>query len=133
MFNEPVYVDTNIIMDFLLERDHAAYLFLDRALRCEFLIIISDVVLHELTYQGLELESSNLIQILRAGGKCIILHVSEEDKKEAKAVVAARKTHYNDALHASVACRSGCKAFVTKNLKDFTCFKDLNVKRADEI
>jgi predicted nucleic acid-binding protein len=65
MNNESIYLDTNVIMDFLINRDSSAFNLLCRTISCEFRIIISPLVVKELHYQGHDKEMQNLFSILR--------------------------------------------------------------------
>ena len=130
MNNEPIYLDTNVIMDFILGRDGNSFKFLKKVIQCDYKITISEVVLEELKFQNLENESFNFISLFKKSKKIKILKVNNEDIKKAKEI---KETHFNDALHKVLSKRNGDVYFVTKNIKDFVCFKDINVKRPDEL
>jgi len=126
-----IYLDTNVIMDFLLGRDSSAFDLLNKALECKYFIIISDLVLKELKYQNLENESANFIKLLSGVNKIKIFRVSKEDKINAKLLL--KQTHYADAVHKILAKRLEVDYLVTKNIKDFVHFKDIDVKKPDEL
>ena len=125
--NKQLYLDTNVIMDFFLNRDSAAYTILIRALQCEFFIITSPLVIRELLYQGLEQETKMLINLLKNQNKVQICTIKQEHKREARKL----QTHYADALH-KVLAKSSNAVLVTKNTKDYP-FTDIIVKMPDEI
>jgi len=133
MNNELIYLDTNVIMDFLLGRDSNAYNILIRTISCEFCIIISDLVVKELHYQGLDTEMRNLFSLLKKSNKLIIDAVFNSDHITATESVRFYSTHYSDALHKAIAKRNNVRYLITKNIKDFACFKDINVMRPDDL
>jgi predicted nucleic acid-binding protein len=119
-----VYVDTNVFMDFLYNRNSAAYRFFVKTLSCMHTIVISDVVLEELSFQ--KVDSDSLMRLL--SHKIEVIPTISEDKLRAKRLL----THYNDALHICIAERSKVDAIITRNKKDFAVAK-ISVKYADEI
>jgi predicted nucleic acid-binding protein len=112
-----IYVDTNIIMDFLEGRDKRAFIFFKKAINCKYELIISDLVLHELRFQKLD---PNLFTIF-LGKKLRIVFVKEEHKLRAKEFLSF--THYNDAIHAAVAELENVDKLLTQNIKDFSFLK----------
>jgi predicted nucleic acid-binding protein len=133
MNNEPIYLDTNIIMDFLLGRDRSAFQLILRVISCEFQIIISELVVKELYYQDLNTETQNLSSLLKNSHKLFIDRVQDSDHITANELVKVYNTHYSDALHKAIAKRNNVRYIVTKNIKDFECFDDINAARPDEI
>jgi predicted nucleic acid-binding protein len=128
-----IYLDTNVIMDFLLGRNSSAFDLLKKVVSCKYFVLISDVVCEELNYQGLSAESSMFVNILKTAKKVNIVKASIEDKKEAKKILLNYSTHYNDALHKVISTRCEAKYFVTSNIRDFICFEDLQIKKPDEL
>lgn len=126
-----IYVDTNVIMDFLLGRDSNAFKLFMKSLECKYFVFISDIVLQELQFQ--ELDASTFIKLLNSRKKIQIVNVREEEKAVANMLIKKYDTHYNDALHKIVAKRIGVDFIVTKNVKDFICFEDVVVKKPDEL
>jgi predicted nucleic acid-binding protein len=126
--NFPIYLDTNVLMDFFLNRDSGAYSVIKRAIKCEFHILISPVVLEELHKYHLDTEAKNFVMILQQQKKITICPVTEEDKKRARTY----PTHYQDALHKAVA-EKHTNTILTKNVKDFKCFTDMKIRRPDDI
>ena len=133
MDNEPLYLDTNVFMDFFLGRDQSAFELLHRAMACEFRIIVSDMIVKELRRQGLERETRNLFALLKGLRKLCMENVQGSDHDEADKAEKDGLTHYADAVHKAVAKRSGARFLVTKNVRDFTCFTDIDVRRPDEL
>lgn len=133
MNNELIYLDTNIIMDFLLGRDRSAFKLILRAISCEFCILISDLVIKELHYQNLDTEMLNLFSMLKKSNKLVIDNTLDSDHINANELVKNYLTHYSDALHKSIAKRNNVRYLVTKNIKDFICFNDINIVRPDAI
>jgi predicted nucleic acid-binding protein len=127
-----LYLDTNIIMDFLLDRDSSAFELLSSSLRCRHCIIISDLAINELRYNGIENEAANLIRLLSGNRKLVPAKVLEEDLAEAKKLSFLFSTHYNDILHKAICKRMKADYLVTKNTKDFICFKDIRIRSADD-
>jgi predicted nucleic acid-binding protein len=122
-----VYIDTNVIMDFFLNRRSSSLELFKNTLRCLHTIVISDVVLSEPEYQQINVAS--LISILKSSNKIDIVYVNNSEKFHAKQL---RRMHYNDTLHYLLAKRSGVDCLVTNNLKDFP-FTDLCIKSPDNI
>ena len=133
MSSKPIYIDTNIIMDFILGRDKNTFLLFKKVIQCKYKITISNVVLEELKFQGLENESKNFIKLFDKISKINIIKVNEEDISKAKEIIKLKKTHYNDALHKVISKRNNDFYFVTKNIKDFICFDDINLRKPDEL
>ena len=133
MNNEPIYVDTNVIMDFLLGRDRSAFQLILRTISCEFRIIISELIVKELHYQGLSSEMQNLFSLLKNSHKLFIDKVQDSDHITANELVKLYNTHYSDALHKAIAKRNNVRYIITRNIRDFKCFDDVNIMRPDEI
>ena len=112
-----LYLDTNIIMDFLLGRDSAAYNLLVKTLACHHTFVISTLVIQELRRHRLREETDAFI----------VLPLTAEDWNVAKGLA----THQADALHYAVSCRSA-DAFITKNVRDFP-FTTIPVLRPDAL
>lgn len=109
-----LYLDTNVIMDFLLGRDSRAYDLLVKTLACHHTFVISTLVIRELHRHHLREETSTFIAVCEGRGKIVVLPLTLEDWNVAKGLA----THQADALHYVVSCR-GADAFVTKNVRDF--------------
>jgi len=110
-----VYIDTNVYLDYFLERRNAkkSFRIFRKALRCDFFIIISDHALNELIRY---IEPKNVrFFFATLNHKLIKVYASEEDKLEAKNI----STHYEDALHIVLAKKSEADIIITNNIKDF--------------
>lgn len=123
-----LYLDTNVIMDFFLDRRSSSILLFKKILSCLHEVVISDFVLRELELQKVDMKL--FIQTLTALRKLEIVSISEEDKIIARTI---HQTHYADALHYVLAKRADVGCLVTSNIKDFSCFKDISIKRPDNL
>jgi len=103
--SQRVYVDTNIFLDFLLDRDSYAFDFFMRALSCEFTIVISEVVLFELSRHGASFDSFS--SLLRH--KLVLEKITDADRISARTM----PTHFADGLHAAVALRMNVDMFLS--------------------
>lgn len=133
MNNEPIYLDTNVIMDFILNRDNSAFKLIAQAISCKFYILISDLVIKEINYQDLKNEINSFYKILKACNKICIDKTLDSDKILANEIIKTYNTHYSDALHKVIAKRNNARYLVTKNIKDFICFNDIIIVKPDEI
>jgi predicted nucleic acid-binding protein len=121
-----LYLDTNVIMDFLLGRDSAAYKLIIKICIERHEVIVSSLLLQELEKHGLRIDP--LIALLQSHTMVIFCSATKDDRMQAELL----PTHYADALHKVLATRYGADILVTKNVKDFP-FKDILIKRADEL
>ena len=120
-----LYVDTNIFLDFLLERKNLAgediskpaqKLFF-RAIKCEFFIVLSNHTGSELN-KNLDIEKARMmLEFLKK--KIVMIYQTQEDVDEATKLSPA---NFSDALHAVLAKKSGAEYLITRNLKDFSQF-----------
>lgn len=113
------YVDTNVIMDFLIDRDSTAHHLLMKEFLCKFTIIVSSVVLAELTYQQLEAKARTFFELGLSTGKLRVFTPTSKHKQTARTLTNQEITHYNDALHATLAREYAQGRVLKKNLKDF--------------
>ena len=121
-----IYVDTNIIMDFLLDRDSSSATFFYNTVRCAHRVVISDLTLKELDYQHVDA----MMEILKQAEKLHFHHITRADKKLARKYNA--RTHYNDALHAAVAKNRKVDFLLTRNIRDFRHLP-IRVRHPDDI
>ena len=119
-----VYVDTNVFMDFLEDRNSSAHRFFIKAISCMYTVVISEIIIKELRFQNVDINP--LLKILES--KIEGLLVTNEDKLKAKTL----PTHYNDALHICIAERAEVEAIITRNKKDFKC-TNIPVKSTDDL
>ena len=130
-----LYIDTNIFLDYLLERKNlngkdislpAQRLFY-RAMSCEFFIIVSDHTANELN-KNLNIEKARMrIEFLKK--KIVMVYTTEEDIIEAKRL---SRLNINDALHAVLAKKYEADYLITRNLKDFEEFSSYIKSKAPE-
>ena len=124
-----IYIDTNVYLHYLLRRKDKlrpigefAFELLRRAVKCEFEILISDVVLDELKNNTSKEKINLLLRMLKR--KLVPV------RKDNDAVLQAQKiskTDFWDALHYVIAKREGAEIIVTRNVQHFA-FSDLEVK-----
>lgn len=111
-----LYVDTNVYLDFLLERSvHAepAWRLFAATAACKHQIILSDAVLRELQRYVTPRDTRVLFALLER--KFERVDVTDLDAATAKAI----STHAADALHVALARRSRADCIVTRNVRDF--------------
>ncbi len=125
-----LYLDTNVIMDFLLDRYPASTKLIEDAIACHHRIAISDLTVIELSKHGLASEAANFIRWLKVNDKVQLHTISMRDRAEATLCTG---THYQDALHKVSAMQCRADALVTRNIRDFTCFTDIAIRRPDDI
>ncbi len=130
-----LYIDTNIFLDYLLERKnlegndiskYAQRLFY-RAISCEFFIVYSDHTAFELNkfIEGEKIKM--LFTCLKK--KTIMITTSQED------IIQAQKlstSNFSDALHAVLAKKSESDYLITRNIKDFKEFSSYIKSRTPE-
>lgn len=116
----------NVYLDYFLERKKsgAAFKVFNDVISCLHHIIVSDLVLHELSKNIDYEETVVLFKILEP--KLIRIKTSDLDRREAKLI----HTHFEDALHIVLAKRAKANLIVTRNVKDFSSFK---TKRPEDI
>lgn len=122
-----VYLDTNIYLDYLLDRPNlngknrgdVAFTVFNRALLCEFKIVISSWTLAELKKYIKGSSIQMLLSTLKR--KLIKVEHTTDDIEKAKQL----SEHFHDALHAILAKKAGASSLVTRNLKDFLAYREL--------
>jgi len=106
--SQKIYLDTNIYLDYCLNRStkylaygDIAHTIFSRAISCEFTIIISDILLFELEKS---LSVQNITDILSwLGAKIERTQITEQDKLQAQTI----PIHYPDNLHFVLAKKEG--------------------------
>ena len=131
-----IYLDTNIYLDFLLNRENLfgtnigdkAYVLLKRIISCEFDLVVSSWNLVELKRKIDFGELKPLFAILKK--KIVKVYHTKEDIEKAKRM----SEHFQDALHVVLAKKAGAKILVTRNLKDFLQYSSLiEVKLPEDV
>jgi predicted nucleic acid-binding protein len=136
MAKPKIYCDANIYLDLFENRKDRlrdlgefAHQLLRRTLECEFDLIISDWLLFELK-QYVKVETlTEFLEQYKQKNKIIKVAHTPEDIRQAKLI----SSHYQDALHQILAKRGGAKYLVTRNVQDFTCDSDLQIKFPENI
>lgn len=109
-----VYLDTNIWIDYAADRDMRAQEFLIEAIKCKYSIVISDVVLIELSkYAKLP---TSLVEILKKLNKWEFYKATPKQVSQANNQI---HSHFADRLHTIVAIDSNCDFILTQNKRDF--------------
>jgi predicted nucleic acid-binding protein len=97
-----------------------AFILLKRTFSCEFSIIISDWLMHELKKNNLnEKKLSSLLGRLSLLGKLENVDTTVEDVSKAKKLSETSGTHWQDCLHTLLAIKGKAKYLVTRNVGDF--------------
>ncbi len=110
-----LYLDTNVYLDFFLDRrkDKHAFRIFKKAFGCKFQIIISDHIFKELIHYVEPGNVKMFFETLRP--KIIKVSTEEQDIYMAKNIY----THYSDALHIMLAGKAGADYIITSNVKDY--------------
>ena len=117
-----LYVDTNVFIDALVEREnkygknlsrHAGNFFYD-AIRGKRRIVMSNWTIKELYKKGHSTEVL-LFELIKKSMTPIIEY-TDEDVEKAKQL---NPDHYEDALHVLLAVKAGAECVVTRNIEDF--------------
>lgn len=132
-----VYVDTNIVLDAVLDRESIAgrdlgtpaMSLFSRAAMCQFDIVVSEWMLQEL-YRQIEPEPAKaLFTTLGENDKIVRQEWNDDDLSAAKAVAS----HWEDALHGILAKKAEADCIVTRNVDDFQLFSGLDVKLPEHV
>lgn len=132
MNNELIYVDTDCYIDHFEGRvdklrplGEFAYNLIRKSILCEYRIIISNIVIDELEFNGYGHKTSELISDLKEAEKLVFIEETSQDDEKARKIKRERTTPLNDTKHAVLSARSGAVFFVTRNMKDFEKLQDL--------
>lgn len=131
-----VYVDTNVFLDFLLDRENEfggdlgarAEQFFRRVMEGEFDIVVSDWMEEELYNQIEEGEASMLFNMLE--GSIVEASYSEEDRDRAEEI---DEDEADDILHAVIADNVGADVVATQNISDYKEVDFIPVKKPRDI
>lgn len=110
-----LYLDTNIVLDVLLNRSFHSKELVQRALECEFTILTSEWVVKEASAYADSKQIRTFFSWLDFAEKLEIVPITRKMKKYARHL----DTHYADALHCVAATQGNADAVVTWNVKDF--------------
>lgn len=115
-----IYIDTNVYLDLLIGRESGlmpnneiALNILNRALKCEFHIIISNFVLKEMEKFAKKEAIRDMLDSLFTAEKMIFEMASREDK--ARANLLNPDVPFGDCLHFVIAERCGAEYLVTND------------------
>lgn len=103
-----VFIDTNVYLDLLLNRDSSLYAeqIITRSISCEFYVIVSPLIIQELENYANEIDIKSLFE--RIGVKKIFVHTSK--KKE-----YVSGLHFPDNIHLHTAIEANCDVFLTND------------------
>lgn len=106
-----LYIDTNIIIDFLENRSDRfrplgeyAHQIFRRGIGCEFFIVLSDHTINELKTVGVPEKEIMSFRAL-ISKKEVFVALEKEDVDCAKKILRKHKTHFKDALHYALMSR----------------------------
>ena len=127
--SKKIYLDTNIYLDYLLERrnrygddkSECAFLVFHRTFLCEFEIVLSDWCAEELLRTIHPDKVLFLMELLKAKNKLHRVTCSENDRGYAKSL----SSHYHDPLHAILAKKGNAEFIVTRDKRGFICSRHI--------
>jgi len=129
---EKIYIDTNVFMDYFLNRvdklrplGDFAFNLIRKIIKKEYMVVISDLIIIELEYNGFEKEIKILLEKFKESKNLIFVESMEEDNVKTNKIVRKKGTDFNDTKHAIIANRCKVDHFVTRNVKDFEELGDL--------
>jgi len=133
---DKVYVDTNIFLDALMDRESKhgrdlgtpAMSVFSQAKYGRFEIIVSDWTLEELTNH---IEKSPVKELFSEIGNDNIIHCSYSSEQKEKA--KENSNHWEDYLHGLIAEEQDADCIVTRNVKDFRIFSGVKAKLPSQI
>lgn len=122
-----VYLDTNIYLDYLLDRvgktgnklgDRASKVFM-MAFRGEIAIAASDLNMREFSRQADVRQLNTMFLLIR---NHIRIYTTDEDREEAGKL---SKINFDDALHVVLAKKAGASVIITRNKDHFAPFASI--------
>jgi predicted nucleic acid-binding protein len=131
-----VYVDTNVFLDFLRDRENEfggdlgkrAERFFRRVMKGEFDIIVSEWMEEELYNHVEESEASMLFSMLE--DSIIEASYSDEDWERARKI---DEDEADDVLHAVIADNAGADLVATQNISDYKEVDFIEVKKPRDV
>ncbi|MFQ6051154.1 MAG: type II toxin-antitoxin system VapC family toxin [Candidatus Hydrothermarchaeota archaeon] len=123
MHMEFIYLDTNIYLDYWYDRKDRlrplgefAFSILMRVIDCEFIIIISDLLLKELSTQINEKAIEELFSDLKAKDKLITSKIEEKDIEDANELKRKYpEVPFPDLLHYTKAINTNARYLITRD------------------
>ncbi len=119
--SELIYIDTNIYLDYFLNRrdnlrplGQFAYELLAKSIECKYKIVVSDIIIFELKKKIPKDKLLDLMSWLKP--KTIIIKATQIDKRNAECC----KIHYPDSLHIILAKK--CNSTLVSNDKEMQEF-----------
>lgn len=117
-----IYIDTNVYVDYFENRSYGlrpasefAFIIIQRAISCEFNIVISTLLVKELEKRISQDEINRLFSQLREFNKIIDAKITYEVKKLAEELTRSGKIHYADAIHYALAFHAKAEAIITND------------------
>lgn len=118
-----IYIDTNVYLDYMGNREdnlkplgEFAFQLIQRALKCEFEILLSDLVLEELNRHASKKEIERMLCPLLKKNKIQQVVSTKEDSEEAKEeCIRCPDIHFSDSLHYAIALRCCAEAIITND------------------
>jgi len=124
--SKKLYLDTNIWLDYCLKSqditpldEYANHIF-ERALNCEFSIVISDIVLFELERKNFP---KDIFTPFIIKNKLIFVSSNNDDQKLARVY----NVHYPDRLHIHLAKKHNCDFLVTNDKEMLYLSTDIRI------
>lgn len=118
-----IYIDTNVYLDYFKERSYGlrpasefAFILIQRAISCEFRIVISTKLMEELDKRIPQENTNGLFDQLRGLNKILDIKTNLEIKRLASELSKSGKIHYADALHYAFAFYAKADAIITNDL-----------------
>ena len=123
-----VYCDTNVYLDFFLERDNilphsiVAEKIFNAAYRKKIVLVYSDWLEYQIKNVVGDRwnQVKGMLEDLRKRNALEQINVSPEVKREANQY----PTEHEDAVHALLAIKAGAKMLITRNVRHFSIFKN---------
>lgn len=122
-----IFIDTNVIIDFLLEREGAteAECILQLGENHEVNLVVSFLTMANVAYiikKGHTKEEVNEI----LSELCNVLHTLSMDEKQLKCTLQQPSIDFEDNLQYQCAISHGCDIIITRNIKHFP-FRDIPI------
>lgn len=117
-----IYLDTNIIIDFISRKRKESFSLVDAGIQCKYSFVISDHTLFELARVGVSAELFlKVLAMYKKWEKCSVLSIDLENAKK------DTRTHVADALHIVLCEKTKCDCLLTSNIKDYRHYNKAKV------